>query len=803
MTVMVTGVGLLDPHLQLGYMHDDPGYARFLTYLNLFMASMLILVLGSNMPLMFVGWEGVGLCSYLLIGFWFENGDYAAAGRKAFVVNRIGDFGVLLGMFLLVSRSPTRAPATPSSSTTSTGATRLEPHRRSSSARVALGSSVATVAAPLPLPRLHRQERADPALRLAPRRDGRPHAGLRAHPRGHHGHRGRLPLLSPRARSSWSRPIAMAVIAIVGALTALLAATIALVQNQMKKILAYSTVSQLGFMFAAVGCGAFAGGFFHVFTHAFFKACLFLGAGSVMHAVHAHGDADIRYLGGLRRTSSPTPTGPSIASCLAIAGLPLFSGFFSKDEILLGALELGAREFREQQLGRLARLRDPRGRGDDDRLLHVPALLHRFPRHLPQREGGTGGGRRRRRGEGLLDPAPGHEEEHGYDPHPHRPGMAIAGVLSALGVGAIAAGLINLEPLLHLVGVHELGGVEGGNFWGTWLSHTIAHFDADIGGLSYLAAAGGVGAMATGIGLAWFWYLKEGRMPMAQPSGISKWMMNKWYVDELYEATVIRATRGLAIFAAAIDKYFVDGILARATALGVSLLGWLSTRIQNGVVYTYGAVMVLGMAVLAWWFVYPHPSLEGTATRTDVTWTSGQGLGYEYRWDVDDDGEMDTEWSASENSVSYTYGEDKWRGFALLMDGDRPGELEEVALDPDGDEVSFDEEQMGRGWEADPEAGSSLLPTFRVAQDDEGGIIFRKNDARARVRGGEATEEERLHPGDIVQVGSLNIRVGAVVAASIEVRNTFGNVAHETQEIVIQPAGGPPAEVAALQGGAP
>jgi NADH-quinone oxidoreductase subunit L len=788
MTLVVTGVGLLIHIYSLEYMHDDPGYARFFTYLNLFMASMLILVLGSSLPLMFVGWEGVGLCSYLLIGFWFENGDYAAAGKKAFIVNRIGDFGVLLAMFVLLMATRSLEFDAINDSASSLGGPfflgRFELGSTATVAALLLFLGCAGKSAQIPLYVWLPDAMAGPTpvsalIHAATMVTSGVYLCCR---------------LSPVFVESAT---AMAVVAVVGALTALLAASIALVQNQMKRILAYSTVSQLGFMFAAVGCGAFAAGIFHVYTHAFFKACLFLGAGAVMHAVHAHGDADIRKLGGLK-DKLPVVHWTFLVSCCAIAGVPLFSGWFSKDEILLGALN--ATQFWEQSwvawfVFVVLVLAATMTAFYMFRMYFIAFHgTYRSAKVIPE-EGEEG-----EEEKGSSIPPPGHEEEHGYDPHPHRPGMAIRGVLAVLGAGAILVGLINLEPLMHFLPFLHLE--HHGNFWGAWLSNTVAVFEADIGPLSWAAVVGGLAAMGTGIGIAFTWYKQQGRMPMAQPMGLAKVLMNKWYVDELYEMTIIRWTRGLAIFAAAIDKYFVDGILARATALGVTLAGWLSTRIQNGVVYSYGAVMVVGMAVLAWWFVYPHPSLEGTATRTDVTWTSGQGLGYEYRWDVDDDGEVDTEWSASENSASYTYVEDDWVGYALLTDGERPGELEETFLDEDGDDVSFGEEELGRGWELDPEAGSSLMPTFHVAQDEEGGIIFRRNHARARVRGGEATEEERLRPGDIVQVGSLNVRVGAVVRATLEVRNTFGNIARQTEEIVIQPSGGSPAEVAALEGGA-
>ncbi len=283
MLMVVTGIGLVIHVYSKEYMVEDPGYARFFTYLNLFLASMLVLVLGSSLPVMFVGWEGVGLCSYLLIGFWYTTPEYAAAGKKAFIVNRIGDFGVLIGMFILVSATnsfefadinaasdqltrPFVMLRAPWGMTATIACLFLFLGCTGKSAQIPLYVWLPdAMAGPTPVSALiHAATMVTAGVYLCCRLSD-------------------VFILSPTT---------MAVIAIVGTLTALVAASIALVQNQMKKILAYSTVSQLGFMFAAVGCGAFAAGFLHVFTHAFFKACLFLGAGAVMHAVHAHGDAD-------------------------------------------------------------------------------------------------------------------------------------------------------------------------------------------------------------------------------------------------------------------------------------------------------------------------------------------------------------------------------------------------------------------------------------------------------------------------------------------------------------------------------
>ena len=330
MTLVVTGVGGIIHLYSIGYMGDDGGYPRFMSFLNLFMASMLILVLGSSLPVMFVGWEGVGLCSYLLIGFWYENRDYAAAGRKAFVVNRIGDFGVLIGMFILVGVAHSFEFAQIN------GAAMDGQFRPDFPVWVfGVAPSLATVACVFLFLGCTGKSAQIPLYIWLPDAMAGPtpvsaliHAATMVTAGVYLCCR-----LSPLFITS---DVAMSIIAVTGTLTALVAASIAVVQREMKKILAYSTVSQLGFMFAAVGVGFFAAGFFHVFTHAFFKACLFLGAGSVMHSVHAHGDADIFKLGGLKK-SLPITRWTFLASCLAISGFPLTSGFFSKDEIFLGA----------------------------------------------------------------------------------------------------------------------------------------------------------------------------------------------------------------------------------------------------------------------------------------------------------------------------------------------------------------------------------------------------------------------------------------------------------------------------------
>src|SRR5213596_3312623 len=325
MLLVVTGVGSLIHVFSVGYMGDDPGYARYFAYLNLFVFFMLTLVLGASFPVMFVGWEGVGLCSYLLIGFWFNEQINADAGNKAFIVNRIGDFGFLVAMFLIFTRFGSldfetvfaKAPAAlmPGGAVATAITLFLFLGCTGKSAQIPLYIWLPdAMQGPTPVSALiHAASMVTAGVYLVAR------CGV-------------LFALSP---------LGSAVVAGIGALTALFAATIALKQWDIKRVLAYSTVSQLGYMFVGVGTGAYAAGMFHLVTHAFFKALLFLGSGSVIHAVHravhathTHEDAqDMRNMGGLARYMPWTAALMWIAT-LAIAGIPPFAGFFSKDEIL-------------------------------------------------------------------------------------------------------------------------------------------------------------------------------------------------------------------------------------------------------------------------------------------------------------------------------------------------------------------------------------------------------------------------------------------------------------------------------------
>ncbi len=328
MCMIITGVGLLIHIFSVGYMAKDEGYHRYFAYLNLFMASMLILVLGKSLVLTFVGWEGVGLCSYLLIGFWFTDEAKASAGRKAFITNRIGDFGVVLGMLILFAAVNSLdydairgACASISDTPLLADETKIFGITAATAATLCIFIGCAGKSAQIPLYVWLPDAMAGPTpvsalIHAATMVTAGVYLCVR------------LNFLFALA------PLTMAIIALIGGITAFFAATIAITQNDIKKVLAYSTVSQLGYMFLAVGMGAWASAMFHVMTHAFFKACLFLGSGAVIEACHHN--QDIRTMGGLRKRMGVTAV-TFLISCLAISGVPFFSGFFSKDEILLGA----------------------------------------------------------------------------------------------------------------------------------------------------------------------------------------------------------------------------------------------------------------------------------------------------------------------------------------------------------------------------------------------------------------------------------------------------------------------------------
>jgi NADH-quinone oxidoreductase subunit L len=757
MTLVVTGIGLLIHIYSTGYMSEEKSYARFFAYLNLFTASMLILVLGSSLPLMFVGWEGVGVCSYLLIGFWFETAAYAAAGRKAFVANRIGDFGVLMGMFLLVSVAGTfefaginhfaRDHASALTSAVSLVGPTGVPYFTLSSISLAtlatlflfLGCTGKSAQLPLFVWLPDAMAGPTPVSALI-------HAATMV--------TSGIYLVCRLSPVFVLAPHTMAVIAVTGTLTALLGATVGLVQNDIKKILAYSTVSQLGFMFAAVGCGAFAAGFMHVYTHAFFKACLFLGAGSVMHAVGAHGDADIRTLGGLRKYM-PTTRITFLVSCMAIAGVPLFSGFFSKDEILVGALASSEYFTFAPWLG-------PTIFG----ALFVGATMTAFymfrlyfltfsgeyrggPHHEDHGTHGAHGGH------GA------HDEHAHHDPHESPAAMVVPLIvlaIGAFGAGYVWVGLAHFEP------------------WVTWLEPALGSIHVEPShNLAYIATGFGTTACAVGIFTAYSWYYKGSELPaklaLAWPR-LHALLMDKWRVDGLYEHTILAFSRFLGTLSSNFDKFIVDGILTNLTSGFVVLCSGLFTRLQTGLVHTYGAVMAAGTLAVVFFFImpHPHPSVVGEPAGLSVNFEADKGLAYEYRWDFDGDGKYDTEWQPTA-AASHTYRDDELRGgFVALLEGADYGTSTRSHHLMAGEKLELSLSDLGE-WQAD--AKNKQPPTV-VADKD--GLVVHPNGAI--VRKGQALQASNaavhVGRGEHVSIGGARLSVAGSVRPRLAVRNAFG-----------------------------
>ncbi|WP_394849149.1 NADH-quinone oxidoreductase subunit L [Pendulispora brunnea] len=702
MMLIVTGVGFLIHLYATSYMENDPGYHRFFAYLNLFIFSMLVLILGDNLPVLFVGWEGVGLCSYLLIGFWYEHMPNAAAGKKAFIANRIGDFGLICAMFLLVHYTgaldwtgiqnnasiladnpadayqihlwplgggqyqgffkflqPT-APITISAATAVGLALLLGCAGKSAQIPLYVWLPDA-MAGPTPVSALiHAATMVTAGIYLVCRLSF-------------------VFVLSP---------FVMTTVLCVGAATALLAATIALVQNDIKKVLAYSTVSQLGFMFMGVGAGAFTAGFFHVLTHAFFKACLFLGAGSVIHAMHAriHDDVksqDMRYMGGLKKYM-PYTYWTFFVSTLAIAGCPLLSGFFSKDEILYRAYvnhsispvaaKMAARH--------IAIWQQPEWIGKAVYAVGIitaaMTAFYMFRCFFLTFHGsfrgwaiGRGSGLTPAHGVKVLpkdeehdahghDAHDDHDDDHGHHheedltvpgPAPHESPLPMTVPLLILAAFAAFAGLLNPAPLTkHLPLEHWLEPVfEEATKAGVKVAETAEH-------LEYPLMVPGVLAFLIGLGLAYAVYVKaEGKPAQRWAEAVPRLhraAYNKWYVDEFYEATILSAVDALAETAAAFDQWFVDGILAKLSSLVVAALGTVLRTFQTGVVHVYAAAMVVGIAVISWFFVAPHAQVSTTPSPNgDYVVTAAPGMGYSYRWDADGNGEPDKPEFTDQTSV--------------------------------------------------------------------------------------------------------------------------------------------------------
>ncbi len=546
MLLIVTGVGFLIHVYSIGYMWDEAGYARYFCYLNLFMAMMLVLVLGSSLPVLFVGWEGVGLCSYLLIGYYYNKVDCADAGRKAFIVNRIGDTSFIFGMLLawqalggtfdiatMLASAPTVAAESPWIVTAI--ALLLFGGACGKSAQIPLYIWLPdAMAGPTPVSALiHAATMVTAGVymvcRMAP-----------------------LYVLAPYA---------MLVVAIVGVTTALLAGVIGLAQNDIKKVLAYSTISQLGYMFVAAGAGAFGAAMFHVTTHAFFKALMFLASGAVIHALH--GEQDMQKMGGLRR-HLPRTFLCFAAGWVAITGVPLTSGFFSKDEILykaflsnpaLWALGVAGAALTALYMTRLM------------------ALTFFSPSRMS------------------------HDTEH----HIHEVPPSMLWPLVILAVLSLTGGLIGMPASWF-----------GHSPFESWLAPVFEGPESvaavadhgEHGPEMLLMAISSLVAIA-GIGLGWFFWVTRPDLPraIAQRAGpVYELVRDKFYVDELYELIILRPFYFTARMKARFDETVVDGAVNMVGG-AMEVTGNVLKLFHNGFVRNYALIYLMGATAIFWYLL--------------------------------------------------------------------------------------------------------------------------------------------------------------------------------------------------------
>jgi NADH-quinone oxidoreductase subunit L len=533
--LFVTGIGSLIHLYSISYMHDDENMHKFFAYLNLFIFFMITLVVGSNLLVMFIGWEGVGLCSYLLIGFWHKNQDYNDAAKKAFIMNRIGDLGFLIGIFILafmfstlnfVEMKQALSAGTANTALLGLAALCLFIGATGKSAQLPLYTWLPdAMAGPTPVSALiHAATMVTAGIFMITRMNF-------------------LFDLTPEVQN---------IIAIVGAITALVAASIGLLQNDIKKVLAYSTVSQLGLMFLALGMGAYNVAVFHVITHAFFKACLFLGSGSVIHALH--GEQDMRKMGGLRK-AMPITFATMLISTLAIAGIFPFAGFWSKDEILMVAFEhnkalwiIGSiasimTAFYMFRLMYLTFFRDFRGTEEQKHHLHESPSLITLP---------------------LI-------------------------ILAAL---ATVGGLINLP---------------GSNWLNHFLEPILAgkHEEHALGSQEYMLM--GIALTGAIIGIVWAYakYIKQGFVPKqdSEIAGVSKTIYNKYYVDELYTFLIITPLNALSNFFRTTLEPALGGIVYGFGTLANELSNQ-GKKLQSGSIGLYLFAFVIGvLAIVSYLFL--------------------------------------------------------------------------------------------------------------------------------------------------------------------------------------------------------
>lgn len=541
MILVVSGVGFLIHVYSVGYMHDDDGFYRYFTYLNLFTFSMLLLVLANNFLLMFIGWEGVGLCSYLLIGFWFEKKSASDAGMKAFIVNRIGDFGFILAIMLIFVTFNT---------IDFTDVFHAAPEHLQTGSFIAtmitlllfVGAVGKSAQIPLYTWLPDAMEGPTPVSALI-------HAATMVTA-------GVYMVVRCNVLYTLS-PFALTVVAVIGGATALFAATIGLAQNDIKRVLAYSTVSQIGYMFLACGVGAYITGIFHLVTHSFFKALLFLGSGSVIHGLG--GEQDMRKMGGLKKYMPTTHT-TFLIGTLAIAGIPPFAGFFSKDEILLDAFTKGSLLL--WGLGAFAalltafymfRLLFMTFYGKSNMTKHVEEHVHESPMS-------------------ILIP------------------LLVLALLSILGgfIGFPTASAIN-SFLSPVIGGGHHGMADGGD-----LHHVSNSLMFSMMGIS-------TGIAIVGILLAYLMYIKQPDLPakiVGKFKLIYTIIYNKYYVDEIYDAIIVKPTvKTSFILWKIVDVKIIDGFV-NAVARIVELKSEVLKLFQTGYVRNYALSILLGGVII-------------------------------------------------------------------------------------------------------------------------------------------------------------------------------------------------------------
>ncbi len=576
MMCIITGIGSLIHLYSVGYMDDEADKAsvwRFFSYLNLFIFAMLLLVMGDSFPLMFVGWEGVGLCSYLLIGFWYTNSDYASAGKKAFITNRVGDFSFLIGLFWLywslgghatlnfvqlaevIEKHPELVGGFGGVAVTGIcllffgGAT-------GKSAQIPLFVWLPdAMAGPTPVSALiHAATMVTSGIYMICRLNF-------------------LYVLAPGA---------MATVATIGALTALFAATIAITQNDIKKVLAYSTVSQLGFMFLGVGVGGFTAGFFHVLTHAFFKALMFLGSGSIIHALHH--EQDMRKMGGLRKFM-PITFATFFMGYLAIIGFPMFSGFVSKDEILW--LTWSTQMFDTLPLGDvMPKVLWAIGFGT--------ALMTAF--YMSRLMFMTFFGEYRGGHAHDAHDAHGHGDHGGHAHTPHESPIVLTLPLMVLALLSVFGGALNLPRWLPMSGgmEHFLAPVFEP-------AERVVHF-AEGGSLEFVLMGLTTLGVAASVAFAYTLYLSKPELPASIAAKFPRLYtgsLNKWFVDEIYEALLLTpiVTVSRQVLWAVVDAQLIDGAVNAAGKVAV-LAGTLHGRIGWGRVQVYAISIALGAALI-------------------------------------------------------------------------------------------------------------------------------------------------------------------------------------------------------------